>query len=91
LGHATGPSWANPKEIVPDPNYSKNFSNGFELIQSKDSLPVFGKFQIKYVFVENEIRSNFPYWNFSKFLIEFELKIKEDLGLEIQYNLMEFD
>jgi hypothetical protein len=45
---------------------------------------VLGKFQIKYVFVDNEIRSNFPYWNFSKFWIEFKLKIKKALGLEIQ-------
>jgi hypothetical protein len=70
---------------------SQLFKNLFKWIRSKDSLPVFGKIQIKYVFVENEIRSNFPYWNFSKLLIEFELKIKGDLGLEIQYNLMEFD
>jgi hypothetical protein len=62
----------------------KNFSNGFKLIRSKDGLPMLKKFQIKYVFVENEIRSNFPYWNFSKFWIEFELKIKKALGLEIQ-------
>jgi hypothetical protein len=62
----------------------KNFSNKFKLIQSKDGLLVLGKFQIKYVFVDNEIRSNFPYWNFSKFWIEFKLKIKKALGLEIQ-------
>jgi hypothetical protein len=46
------------------------------------------KFQIKYGFVGNEIRNNFPYWNFSKFRIEFELKIKEALGFELS---MKFD
>jgi hypothetical protein len=42
------------------------------------------KFQIKYGFVGNEIRNNFPNWNVSKFRIEFELKIKEAPGFEIQ-------
>jgi hypothetical protein len=41
------------------------------------------KIQIKYGFVGNEIRNNFPYWNFSKYRIEFELKIKEALGFEL--------
>jgi hypothetical protein len=35
---------------------------------------VLEKMQIKYGLVENEIRNNSPYWNFSKFEIEFELK-----------------
>jgi hypothetical protein len=30
------------------------------------------------------------YWNFSKFKIEFELKIKDALGFEFESNLMEF-
>jgi hypothetical protein len=44
------------------------------LIRAKDALPEFNNFQTKYGFVENEIRNNFPFWNFSKFGIEFELK-----------------
>jgi hypothetical protein len=35
--------------------------------------------------------NNFLYWNFSKFGIEFELKIKEALGFENQQKLREFD
>jgi glutathione peroxidase-family protein len=31
----------------------------------------------------DEKRGNFAHWNFSKFLIEFELKIEEALGFEI--------
>jgi hypothetical protein len=55
-----------------------------ELIWSKDILLVLQKFWIKYWYVGNWIRNNLSYWNFSKFGIEFELKIKEALGLEIQ-------
>jgi hypothetical protein len=33
-------------------------------------------------------KEQFSYWNFSKFGIEFELKIKESLVLKIQYNLI---
>jgi hypothetical protein len=46
------------------------------------------KFQIKYAFEGFEERNNFTYWNFSKFMIEIELKIKKALGLEIQWNLI---
>jgi hypothetical protein len=35
------------------------------------------KFQIKYGWKELERRNNFPYRNFSRFEIEFELKIRE--------------
>jgi hypothetical protein len=42
------------------------------------------KNQIEYDFEAFEIRNNFPAWNFSKFGIEFELKIKGALGFEIQ-------
>jgi hypothetical protein len=35
------------------------------------------KFQIKYGLKELEIRNNFPYRNFSRFKMEFELKIGE--------------
>jgi hypothetical protein len=39
------------------------------------------KFQIKYGFEACEIRNNFPYRNFSKFSLDFELKFKEALGV----------
>jgi hypothetical protein len=66
--------WAGPTWIVYLSIYLKNYSNRFEMIWSKDRLPVLEKMQIKYGLVENEIRNNSPYWNFSKFEIEFELK-----------------
>jgi hypothetical protein len=34
-------------------------------------------FQIKYGFEGFEVRNNFPYWNFSRFKTNFELKFKE--------------
>jgi hypothetical protein len=46
--------------------------------------------QIKYGIKVFEERNNFLHRNFSKLGIEFELKTKEALGFEIQYNLMEF-
>jgi hypothetical protein len=49
----------------------------------KTCLPVPEKFQIKYEFVENGIRNNFPFWNLSKFRIEIELKIKDALRFKI--------
>jgi hypothetical protein len=48
------------------------------------------KFQIKYRTEGFEERNNFFYWTFSKFRIEFELKIKDPLGFEFESNLMEF-
>jgi hypothetical protein len=50
----------------------------------KEYLPVVETFQIKYGFVRNQIRNNFPYWNFSKFGVEFELKFENVVGFEIQ-------
>jgi hypothetical protein len=38
---------------------------------------VLEKIQIKYGIVEKEIRNNFPYCNFFRIRIEFELKFKE--------------
>jgi hypothetical protein len=51
---------------------------------TKDALPLLKKILIRYDFIENEIRNNFPYWNVLKFGIEFELKFKEAIGFEIQ-------
>jgi hypothetical protein len=82
-------AWAVPKEkwcfvII------RNNSNGFKLIWSKGGLPMLQKFQIKYRTEGFEERNNFSYWTFSKFRIEFELKIKDPLGFEFESNLMEF-
>jgi hypothetical protein len=49
------------------------FSTNSNLQWFKTYLPVLQKFQINYGFVETEIRNNFPYWEFSKFGIQFEL------------------
>jgi hypothetical protein len=51
---------------------------------TKDALPLLKKILIRYEFIENEIRNNFPYWNVLTFGIEFELKFKEAIGFEIQ-------
>jgi hypothetical protein len=40
-------------------------------------LPLLQKFQIKYVWKEVEIGNNFSYRDFSRFKMEFELKIRE--------------
>jgi spore cortex formation protein SpoVR/YcgB (stage V sporulation) len=45
---------------------------------------VLEKIQIKYGFEYFGIRNNFTHWKFSKSMLEFELKIKESLGFEIQ-------
>jgi hypothetical protein len=61
------------------------------LIRSKDRFPKFKKFQIKYGCEALEIRNNFPYWNFSKFGVEFELHSGEFLSIWIQQKFDEFD
>jgi hypothetical protein len=86
-GPATGPAWDEQCEFW----FIQTFLNEFELILSKGGLPLIQKIQIKYEIVENEIRNNFSYWDFSKFETEFELKFKEALGIEFQWNLIEFD
>jgi predicted peptidase len=63
-------AWAGPKAQCSF-LFIQNYSNIFELIRSKDRLHVLEKIQIKHGLVENEIRNNSPYWNFSKFGIEF--------------------
>jgi hypothetical protein len=45
------------------------------------------KWKIKYGRIDNQIRNKFPYWSFSNFVIEFELKIREHQ----EPNLNEFD
>jgi hypothetical protein len=47
------------------------------LIQSKDGLTKLKRFQIKYGCEGFEVRNNLPYRNFSKFGVEFELKIRK--------------
>jgi hypothetical protein len=43
----------------------------------KDGVPEFEKFQIKCGCEGNKRRNNFPYWSFSKFDLEFELKTRK--------------
>jgi hypothetical protein len=52
-------------------------SKGSDLIRLKDGLFELKNFKIKYGCEGIEIRNNFPYWKFSKFGIEFELKFRE--------------
>jgi hypothetical protein len=61
---------------VPPSNYLK-ISNGFKWICLNDGLPLLHKLQTKYGFVDNKRRNNFPYRNFSRFKMEFELKFRE--------------
>jgi hypothetical protein len=85
--------WAHPKKgrwagegallTVPD-LIKSNFQIAPYLNQPKGGLSKLKKFQIKYGFVGNQIRNNFPYWNFSKYRIEFKLKNMKALGFEIQ-------
>jgi hypothetical protein len=55
----------------------KGIPEGSDLIRLKDGLSELKNFQIKYGYEGIKIRNNFPYWNFSKFGIEFELKFRE--------------
>jgi hypothetical protein len=55
----------------------KRISKGSDLIRLKDGLSELKNFKIKYGCEGIKIRNNFPYWNFSKFGIEFELKFRE--------------
>jgi hypothetical protein len=60
----------NEFKIWIDSNWFEN-----EAIQKMPSLPL--NFEIKYGHVGNWIRNKFPYWNFSRFEKNFELKFKE--------------
>jgi hypothetical protein len=51
-GHCGPLMWATPKKNSNISIYSK-YSNRFELIQSKDRVPMLENFQIKYGFAEN--------------------------------------
>jgi hypothetical protein len=76
LGKKDKGKWAGPKEIV---NFSFD-SNIFKMTRIdsiKSGFPDLENFQIKYGFEDFKIRNNFPYWNISKFKIEFELKIRK--------------
>jgi hypothetical protein len=51
----------------------------------KDSLLVLKIFQTKYGIVDNYVRNNFLYYNFSKFRMEFELKIREPIWAKFDW------
>jgi hypothetical protein len=55
----------------------KGISKRSDLIRLKDGLSELKNFQIKYGCERIKIRNNFPYSNFLKFGIEFELKFRE--------------
>jgi hypothetical protein len=77
---ACGPRWAGysgPSLKNSPPFYYSKFSNRLGLIRLNNDFPLLKNFQIKYVFEAFKIRNNFPHWNFSKFGLGFELKIKE--------------
>jgi hypothetical protein len=57
----------------------KCFSNRFEWIRLEEGLLMLESFQIKYGHVDNLIRNKFPHCSFSKFGMEFELKIRETI------------
>jgi hypothetical protein len=86
-----GRSWAGLESNSANFLFKRNFSNWtrFDLIRSW--LYVDKKIQIKYGFVGNSIRNNFPYCNFSKFGLEFELKIGKVLGVEFEWILIKND
>jgi hypothetical protein len=67
LGRCHGPAQRNSNILF--------YSNSFLTIFSKVGLPELKKIQSKYGIVKNKTRNNFPYCNFSKFGLEFELKI----------------
>jgi hypothetical protein len=77
------PTLGPSSTVLPDSvlNRIKSISNGFKFASNFDRsercLPLLQKFQIKNVWEEIEIRNNFSYRNFSRFEIEFELKIRE--------------
>jgi hypothetical protein len=56
--------------------FIQNYSNEFELIWSKGRHPLLEIFQIKYGIEWFEERNNFPYRNYFRFGIEFEIKFK---------------
>jgi hypothetical protein len=56
---------------------SNDFKFSSDFYSFKRWLPLLQNFKIKYGWKELEIRSNFPYYNFSRFKMEFELKIRE--------------
>jgi hypothetical protein len=57
----------------------KYVSNQFERIRSKEVLPLLKNIQLKYGCVDNLMGNKLPHWNFSKFELEFELKIGEPI------------
>jgi hypothetical protein len=75
-----------PASTVPDGTVWNEFNDiyWFKHIQKhpnfdrfKKYLPVLQKCEIKYGWKEFEIRINLPYRNFSRFGMEFELKVRE--------------
>jgi hypothetical protein len=70
--------WARPHKNSNVFDLFKGIPEISVMIRLKDGLSELKNFQIKYGCDRIKIRNNFPYWNFSKFGIEFELKFRED-------------
>jgi hypothetical protein len=70
-------SWAGLERNSGIFDLVKRISKGSDLIRLKDGLSELKIFKIKYGCEGIKIRNNFPYWKFSKFGIEFELKFRE--------------
>jgi hypothetical protein len=58
------------------------------LIWSKQYIPELEKFEIKYGCEGFDVSNNFPYWIFSRFRMEFELKFEQGSKIQVQ---MDFD
>jgi hypothetical protein len=61
------------------------FSNPFKFDTVKDGLLVLKNFHIKFGRVDNWRRNNFSHWSFSKFRMEFELKIREPIWAKFDW------
>jgi hypothetical protein len=76
-GRSSGGAWAAAAVGSAQKNSNllylfKGISKRSDLIQLKDRLSELKIIQIKYGCEGIKIRNIFPYWNFSKFSIEFE-------------------
>jgi hypothetical protein len=71
-------------------NRFKQTLNCSNFNQSKKNLPKLKKFEIKYGVEGFDKRNNFPYINFFKSEVYFELKIKDFLRFEFEGNLRNF-
>jgi hypothetical protein len=65
------------KRVQIDSNSSKSNHTRSNFIRSKLDFPGLEKFEMKYGFEGFDVWNNFPYRNFLKFKLDFELKFRE--------------